>query len=126
VPPLTGRVVRDHQHFGAVDATDAGDHPRTGRRAVIQPVRGERRQFEQGRARIEQRADALAWQQFAALGVLRARLLATAERRLGHLAAQVLDRGAQLRGIGLEFGGTDVELRMDGGHGRRWREAIDA
>jgi hypothetical protein len=36
-------------------------------------VRGQRGQFEKGAARIEQRTDALARQQLAALGVLRAR-----------------------------------------------------
>jgi hypothetical protein len=49
--------------------------------------------------------------------MLRARLLAAALRGLRHLRAQVVDGRAQMRGIRLEFGGAEVELRTDLRHG---------
>ena len=75
---LDRRVVGDDEHLDAVDAADAGDDAGARRLVLVHAVRGERREFEERRARIEQRADALARQQLAALGVLRARLLAAA------------------------------------------------
>ena len=85
-------VVGDHHHFAAVDAADAGDQPGRGRCIVVHAVRGQRREFEEGRARIEQGADALARQQLAARGVLLARLVAAAFGAARELAVQVVDQ----------------------------------
>ena len=66
--------------------------PAEGDVAAVHVVRGERRQLQERAAGIEQRGDAVAHQELAALGVARARLVAAAARRLGELVAQVIDR----------------------------------
>ena len=71
--------------------------------AVVHAMCRQRRQLEERRTRIEQGADAFARQQLAALGVLRPRLVAAAERGPRHFALQRLDQAVQLRRVGLEF-----------------------
>ncbi len=114
---LHGGIVGHHHHFLSVDATDAGDQAGAGRLAVVHAVGCQRRQFEERRSGIEQGAHALARQQLAACAVLLARLLATAfcSRRLGGL--EVLDRGAHMRGIGLELLALGMDTAGDLGHG---------
>ena len=63
---LDRRVVGDDHAFAARDAADAGDDPRRRHVAAIHPIGGKRRQFEEGRAGIEQRPHPLARQQLAA------------------------------------------------------------
>jgi hypothetical protein len=60
-------------------------------RLAIHAVGGELRQFEEGRAGIEQPHDAVARQQLAAGDVALARFLVAAERGLGALRLQVGD-----------------------------------
>jgi len=113
---LDRRIVRDDQRLDAGDAPDAGDDSRRRRLVLIHAMRGERRKFEERRTRIEQRADALARQELAAFGVLRARLLAAAFGRARELGLQIIDERAQLRGVRLELGRARIDQRTDDGH----------
>ena len=63
---LDGAVVAHDHAFAALDAADAGDQSGAVDRVVVHAVGGERRQFEERRAGIEQLHDALARQQLAA------------------------------------------------------------
>jgi hypothetical protein len=53
-------------HLAALHDADAGDDAGARRVAAVEAVRGERRQFEERRPRVEDRVDALARQQLAA------------------------------------------------------------
>ena len=66
-------VVADDDAFASRDAADAGDDAGRGDVVVVHPVGRELRQLEERRARVEQRAHALARQELAAPGVARAR-----------------------------------------------------
>ena len=65
---------------------------RVRRLVVVEAVRGQRRQLEQRAARVEQRVDAFAGQQLAALDVTRAGAFGAAPRRGGQLAVQLGDQ----------------------------------
>ena len=77
-----GVVAHDHA-FAAFDAADAGDQAGAVDRVVVHAVGGERRQFEERRARIEQPHHALARQQLAARPMTLAGALGAAKRRFG-------------------------------------------
>ena len=57
---LDRRVVGDDHDFLAMHAADAGDDARGGRGVVVHAFGGEGRDFEEGRARVEQGGDAVA------------------------------------------------------------------
>ena len=59
-------VVADHHDEPAMDAADAGDDAGAVDRLAIHVVRGERRQLEERRARVDQAGDSLARQELAA------------------------------------------------------------
>ena len=80
---LDGGVVAHHHAFAALDAADAGDQAGAVNGVVIHAVGGERRQFEERRAGIDQVHHAVARQQLAARDVTLARLVRSAERGLG-------------------------------------------
>ena len=103
---LDGGVVGDDHAVAPAHLADAGDD--AGRRdvAVIHAVRRQRRQLQERAAGIEQRGDAVAHQELAALGVARPRLVGAAARRLGELVAQILDRAAHGLGIAREVAAT--------------------
>ena len=86
---LDRRVVGDDHAFAARDAADAGDHARAGAFVVVHPVGGERRQFQERTAWVEQPVDAVARKQLAAADVAFACASAAAERRGGQLGAQL-------------------------------------
>ena len=111
-------IVGDNDDFLATHPADAGNQAGAGRRAVVHAMGSQRRQFEERRTGIEQGADALAWQQLAALGVLVARLLAATERGFQQLLAKILDKAAQMRVIGRKVGRARIDQRVDTGHGR--------
>jgi hypothetical protein len=113
---LDGRVVGDDEDFAAMHAADAGDDAGAGRGIVVHAVRGERRQFEERRTRIEQGADAFARQQLAAFGVLRAGFFAAALRGLGDFRAPFVGGGPELRGVGEEVRRAGIDLRGKDGH----------
>jgi len=97
------RIIRDDDDFDTVHAADAGNDARAGRGSVVHAVRSERRELEKRRTWVEQRANALARQQFAALGVLGARFLAAALCRRCELRTQIIDKTTQRTCIGLKF-----------------------
>ena len=66
---LHRRVVGDDDDLAAGDTPDPGDQARAGGIAVVDPMRGQRREFQEGRAGIEQSVDAIAHEQLA-LGLM--------------------------------------------------------
>jgi len=58
-------VVGEDEALHAADDADAGDLRSAGRLAVVHPLGGQRREFEEGCAGVEQPLDALAGQQLA-------------------------------------------------------------
>ena len=107
---LDGGVVADDHAFAALDAADAGDQAGAVDGVVVHAVGGERRQFEERRAGIDQPHHALARQQLAARQMALARRAAgppsaaSARRRL-----QFVGKRAHARGIGGELRGTGVD-----------------
>ena len=106
---LYGRVVGDDDAFAAFDPPDAGDDAGARRRVVVHAVRRELRQFEKGRARIEQRPHARARQQLAAPRVAFARPRAAAlldgrdaRTQIRHLGGDALCVVAKLRRARIE------------------------
>jgi hypothetical protein len=86
------------------DPPDAGDDPGRGCLVVVQAVRGQRRQLEEGAARVEQRVDPLAGQQFAAVEVPLTGPLTAPEGSPLQLGGEV---GGQLGMRGSVAGGVD-------------------
>src|SRR5216110_1733303 len=72
---LHGGVVGDQRALAAGDASDAGHDAGARRLVVVAAVRRERRELEEGRPRVEEARDALAWQEFAPRAVAAAGLL---------------------------------------------------
>src|SRR5258706_10169236 len=111
-------IVGDDDDFLALDAPDAGDEARGGRISVVHAEGGELRELEEGRARIQQGAHALARQELAAVRVLLLRIRPAALGRLRDLRAQVFHERAVVRDVGLEGFASGVEARLDLRHGQ--------
>ncbi len=111
-------VVGDDYAFHSGHPADAGHHAGARYLVGVQAQRGERGDFQEGAARIEQRVDARARQQFAARLVLGARggAAALCDARLGLL--QVVDHRAQRRGVVGESIAAGLQLGLDHAHGR--------
>src|SRR5918994_3907887 len=62
-------IVADDHAFPARDAADAGDDPGAVDGVVVEAVRGERGQLQEGRSEVEEAGDALAREQLAARNV---------------------------------------------------------
>jgi hypothetical protein len=82
-------------------------------------MRGEWREFQERRAGIEQRADAIARQQLVALEMLLPRFLTAAQRDLCQSCAEILDNGQQGVAILAELRRARIDLR--GQYGHKWR-----
>ena len=115
-----GVVGNDH-HFGAMHAADAGEDAGGRRGIVVHAARGERAEFQERRAGVEQRGDPLARQQLAALDVLRPRLLAAALGDPGQLCLEIGHRRAQRGVVVAELGGARIDLAGQRGHARARR-----
>ena len=85
---LDGRVIGDDHAFAPRDPPDAGDDAGGMHVAAIEAVGGERRQFEKGRAGIEQQIDALARQHLAASDMARSCVGAPAQGGGGQFFTQ--------------------------------------
>ena len=109
-------VVADDHDEPAGDAADAGDEAGAVDRLAVHAVRGERRQLEKGRARVEQPGDALARQQLAAREMALARPLRAAERGLGAAEPIVGDQRAHAAALSGDGAGSSV-VGLDLGHG---------
>ncbi|MNS97754.1 hypothetical protein D3C72_1321000 [compost metagenome] len=79
-------------------------------------MRGQRRDLEEGRARVEQLGHAVARQQLAACQVLGARGLAAALLHLRELLLQVVDQRAHGGRIGLEVGRPRIQFGFEFAH----------
>ena len=117
MPPLTVASLATTTTSWPVHAADAGDDAGAGRGPVVHAVGGQRGEFEEGRAGVEQGGDAFAREQLAALGVLGPGLLAAAQGdalelgiEIGHLLPEVLGVFTELRATGIDQG-------LEQGHG---------
>ncbi|MGY4479060.1 hypothetical protein ACVILL_006474 [Bradyrhizobium sp. USDA 3364] len=109
---LDGGVVGDDDAFAARDAADAGDDARRMHVAAIEAIGGERRQFQERGAGIDQEIDAVARQHLAARGVALARGLAAAAGHLAEFVAKLRDQAAHHLGVAGEFGRCGIDRRM--------------
>ena len=109
-------VVRDDHHLAAAHAADAGDQARAGRVAAVHPPRGQRRQLEERRARVEQAFDALPHGQLALLAMAFDGLLAPAAPHLGQPLAQFGHDALHARAIAVEQIGIRLQVRLDDVH----------
>ncbi len=100
-----GVVAHDHA-FAPRHAANAGDDARGVDVAVIHAVRGQRRQFEERRPRIEQLLHPRARQQLATFGMPLARPLIAAERGIGHFGFEVGDQPRHRLGISFVVGSS--------------------
>ena len=92
-----GGVVGDDHALAPGHPADAGDHARAGTLVVVHAVGGQRRDFEQRAAGVQQPVDALPRQQLAAADMALAGLCGPAERGGGHLLPQLRDQRQMLR-----------------------------
>ena len=114
---LDGGVVGDDHHFLVHHPADAADHARGGRGIVVHAFGGERRDFQERRARVEQGGDAVAREQLAALGVLGPCLVAAAVGRTCQPRIELLDQRAVVGDVVLEILRAGIELGSKRGHG---------
>ena len=86
---LDRRIVGHDHAFAARYPADACDHPRAGALVVVHAVGGQRRQFQERAARVEQAVDPVARQQLAPADVTLPGAFRTAECGGGQLLAQL-------------------------------------
>ena len=113
---LDGGVVADDDAFAAGDAADAGDDAGAVDGVVVHAVGGERRQFEERRAGIEQRHHPLARQKLAARDMPLAGMGGAAFGGLGALRFKLRHERPHRRLIGAEFRRRDVGSCLENGH----------
>ena len=114
---LDSGVVANDQAIDTADAADAGNQTGAGCAVAAVAVRvhgqrGQRRQLQKRRARVQQHLHAFARRQLAARHMFGTRCLATAGSHFGKLHRQVLHLLAQDGCIGLEVGRSDIELGL--------------
>ena len=110
---LHGGVVAHDHAVHAAHAANACDEPGTGCVVVVHVQRGQRGQFEERRAGVQQHLHALAGQQLAPRGVLGACRFAAALGDLVKLGAQVIHQRAHGGGVGQKVGRAGVELGVE-------------
>ena len=76
---LNGRVIRNHNSPMTLDGPHTRDNPGARRFIAVHPIGCERTEFQEWCSRIEQRADSIPYEHFAARGVTLPRLFATAQ-----------------------------------------------
>lgn len=111
-PALDRGVVGDDDAFAPSNASDAGDNARRMHVAAIDTIGGQRRQFQECRAGIDQKIDAIACQHLAARGVALARGLAPAAGNLIELVAELRDQATHHLGVMRKFLGCRIDRRM--------------
>ena len=112
---LHRRVVRDDHALVPADAADPGDDPRAGGFVVVHAERGEGRELEERRARVEEPLDALAREELPRLRVTFAGALRSAEARCGQPLAKLRDQALHrvaVRACGL----VAPHARLQDGH----------
>jgi hypothetical protein len=117
---LDGGVVRDDDALATGHPTDAGDDPGGRGVVVVEAGGGQRREFEERAAGVEQGVDALARQQLVAGDVPFAGSLPTAERDGAQLLGKVGDERGVRGGVAGRRPGVR-RLRADDGcvHGAK-------
>ena len=110
-------VVGDDHALAAHDPADAGDDPGARHLVVVHAVRGELRQLQKRRPRVEQPPHALARQQLAPRQMPLARPLVAALLDPLHHRVQIVDQRAHRGGVRLERRGTAVNRAADDAHG---------
>ena len=111
-----GRVVSDDHRLAAVDSADAGDDARGRRVAVVHVECGQRRQFEERTAGVEQFFDPVAREQLAAFNMTFARGRRTALANPLDVVAQALDQRVHRVAVAAELVGVGVQPRFNSIH----------
>ncbi len=109
-------VVADDHDRPALHEADARDDARTRRVAVVESLRGERRQLEERAALVEQPVDPVAWQQLSAGDMAFTRALGPAECGGGEPVAQLLHQLGVLGGVASPRLARWVDARREGRH----------
>ena len=109
-------VVGDDHALAAHHPADAGDDAGARHLVVVHAVRGELRQLQERRARVEQAPHPLARQQLAARQVALARPLVAALLDPLHHRVQVVDQRTHRRGVRLEGGRPGIDGAGDDSH----------
>ena len=107
---LDGGIVADDDAFAAGDAADAGDESGAVNVVVIHAVGGERREFEERRAGVDQRHHAVARQKLAAREMALARARRAAFGRRGAAALQFGDQRRHRRRVGAKLLGRGFDV----------------
>ena len=105
---LDGGIVADDDAFAARDAADAGDDAGAVDGVVVHAVGGERRQFEERRAGIDQRHHPLARQKLAARHMTFARRGGPPSAASARLRLKLRDQRAHGGLVGAELRRSDV------------------
>ena len=106
---LDGGIVGYDHALASFDAADAGDDARARCVAVVHLPRRQRREFEEGRAGIEQAVDAFAHEELALLRMALLGLVVAAAARLRQPVAQFDGQGLVVLGVGPKLGAGRVE-----------------
>ena len=118
---LDRRVVGDDDARRALDPADAGHDPGARRLIVVQAVRRQRAQLEEGRARVEEAVDALADRELAALAMPGDGPVVAARAALadgGGARPQVGDERRHPLDVRPRILAGGIEPRSQDGHGR--------
>jgi hypothetical protein len=115
---LHRRVIGDDHAFAAFDAADTGYQAAARDLVVVHAVRGERRQFEERRARIQQGIDTIARQELAARHMLLSRRVGAAECRLRGQRAQLIHELPRARDVVAKRLAAGAQRRLDRAHPR--------
>ena len=113
---LHGGVVRDHDARLTVDGTDPSDDARTGGRAVVETLGGERRELEERGTRVDERVDAGVGGELPARLVLRDRFLAAAATHPFEPGPEVVHERLHRRHVVAEGLRAGVDVGGQSGH----------
>ena len=111
-------VVDDDHALPPLDAADAGDNATGGHFVFVEAVARQLAQLQEGRAGIEQQAQAFARQELAAREVACPGALAAALGHARDLRPEVVDQRAHGGGVGAEGLAAGVECRREDRHRR--------
>ena len=114
---LHGRVVRDDDARAARDRADAGHDARARGVAVVEAVRRERRELQEGAAGVDEPLDPLAGEQLAALLVALHGVRAAARPGPLELGLEVADQLPHPLAVSEVVIRGGIEMTRDAGHG---------
>ena len=108
-------LATDHA-FAACYAANAGYEAGAGYRFLVDAVRGQLRELEEGRKRVEDCANPIAREQLAPRDVAGACALAAAKADHIHALAQLGNQRRHALGVGAEGRGAWIDLGGEDGH----------